>query len=277
MNRYLKLVNFEFNRFSKIYISLIVLTIVSQIIGVFVVSNNFLKNAKEIMGNSSVTVAKFIEENEAMSFYQISGSLWVIGPIVICIAALLFYMFLIWYRDWYGKNSFIYRLLMIPTARLNIYFAKATSLFLMVLGLVAVQISLLPLENIFMKYLVPSELRIDLTLTEIINSSQYIALLFPTTLFDFGVNYAIGFIFVFVIFTAILLERSFGVIGILLAAFYGVATYLVLLLPLFITATLDKAFLYPMEYFILEVVLVLIILGISIMISRFLLNKKITV
>ena len=35
MNRYLKLVNFEFNRFLKLYLVLIGITILSQIIGVY--------------------------------------------------------------------------------------------------------------------------------------------------------------------------------------------------------------------------------------------------
>ena len=36
MNRYLKLVNFEFNRFLKLYLVLIGATILLQIVGVFV-------------------------------------------------------------------------------------------------------------------------------------------------------------------------------------------------------------------------------------------------
>ena len=37
----------------------------------------------------------------------------------------MIYVFFIWYRDWLGKYTFAYRLLMLPTTRINIYFAKA--------------------------------------------------------------------------------------------------------------------------------------------------------
>ncbi len=49
MKRYLKLVNFEFNRFLKIYLVLIGITIVSQIIGVIVVSRTYLNHANEFI------------------------------------------------------------------------------------------------------------------------------------------------------------------------------------------------------------------------------------
>ena len=41
--------------------------------------------------------------------------MWFLGPIALCIAALIIYVFFIWYRDWLGKNTFAYRLLMLPT------------------------------------------------------------------------------------------------------------------------------------------------------------------
>ena len=49
MNRYLKLVNFEFNRFLKLYLVLIGITILSQIIGVIVESRVYLNRANEVI------------------------------------------------------------------------------------------------------------------------------------------------------------------------------------------------------------------------------------
>lgn len=277
MKPYLKLVNFEMNRFIKIYAALITITIVSQLTGVFMISSKYLKNVKEVMGNSSMTTETFIEQYGIINFNDVMYSGWFIGPIAICVAALLFYVFLIWYRDWFGKNTFVYRLLMLPTARLNVYFAKATTIFISVLGLISVQILLLPLENALLKYLVPIEFRVDLAMTEIIQSSPYLGIFSPLSFFDFTIHYLIGFLFVFVVFTALLFERSYGIFGILMGSIYSAVSFAILISPLIISGLLERAFLYPMEYFILELILVLIVLTSSLFISRFLLNKKITV
>lgn len=277
MNRYIKLVNFELNRFIKLYFVLIGLTIIMQFTGVITLSKKYLSRANDAMQSNGLTPEMFVEQHGAMSFDSILYSGWFVGAIALGIVALLFYMFLIWYRDWVGKNTFIYRLLMIPTERINIYFAKATTIFLMVLGLIAIQIILVPLENGLLKYLVPIELRIDLTLNQIINSFNYFMVLIPGTFFNFIAHYLLGFIAVFVVFTAILFERSFGIKGIILGVLYSILAYLIVIMPVIVTGIRGKLFLYPGEYFALEVVLCLIVLTASILISRFLLNKKITV
>lgn len=277
MKSYLKLVNFELNRFIKIYGALMAITIVSQIIGVIVISKGYLKQANDMIYNNGLSQDTFIEQFGSMSFHNITQSTWVQGPIALCIAALMFYIFLIWYRDWFGKNTFIYRLLMLPTARLNIYFAKATTIFLMVFGLVSLQLLLLPVENIVLKWMVPIEFRTDMIFSEIIETFNYLAILFPPSFIDFSIHYIIGFTAVFVLFTAILFERSYGVKGFVFGILYTAIVQIFMLTPVIITMILEKVFLYPLEYFLVEVVLGLIVLVASIMTSRFLLNKKITV
>lgn len=277
MKSYLKLVNFEFNRFFKVYAALMAITIVSQITGVIVNSKSYLNQANAMIYNQGLSQAKFIEAYGTMSFYRITPTIWVIGPIALCITVLIIYIFLIWYRDWFGKNTFVYRLLMLPTARLNVFFAKATTIFLMVLGLVALQILLLPVGSMIMKWLVPLEFRADMTIDQMIGTFNYLAILFPNTFIDFSIHYVIGFIFVFVLFTAILFERSFGIKGIILGIIYFLLSLLLLISPGILTVFYEKLFLYPREYFILEVILCSIVVATSIMVSRFLLNKKITV
>ena len=51
------------------------------------------------------------------------------GPIALCVVVLIIYVFFIWYRDWLGKNTFIYRLLMLPTARIQCLFSKGDNDF----------------------------------------------------------------------------------------------------------------------------------------------------
>ena len=178
MKRYLKLVNFEFNRFLKLYLVLLGITILSQIIGVIVESRSYLNRANEIIYKDLMPKNEFLEQYGTMSFLNISQSPWFMGPILLCGVALMIYVFFIWYRDWLGKNTFSYRLLMLPTARIHVYLAKATTILLYVLGLVALQLLLLPVESQVLQWMVPSEFRTDLSINEITNFHD-LRILFP--------------------------------------------------------------------------------------------------
>lgn len=275
MNRYLKLVNFEWNRFFKVYIVLIAITILSQISGVIVIANDYLNTANKIINvDQQMSKAEFLMDYGKMSFMDITHTLWFLGPIALSIAALIFYAFLIWYRDWFGKNTFIYRLLMIPTARINIYLAKATSLFLMVLGLISLQLILLQVEGEVLRWIVPFDFRTDISINAIITSFHYLSVLYPSTFIEFILYYGLGFMAVFVLFTVILFERSYRLKGILFGVLYGVLTLCVFFSPYIVGG---DQYLYPMEWLILEIILGLIVVAMSIWVSHFLLRKKIRV
>lgn len=282
MNRYFKLVHLELSRFMKIYLVLIAITIVSQIAGVIVRSRSYMNQANDAIYGDLMSMEQFLEQqNGALSMAHMMQSIWFQGPVALCIAALLFYCFFIWYRDWFGKNTFIYRLLMLPTARLNVFFAKATSIFLMVLGLVSLQLLLFPIQSTILKWLVPVDFRTDLAIREIINSNiaygNYMQILVPESFIQFMINYGIGFMAVFVLFTAILFERSFRWKGVLLGSVYSLVAIAVFLLPILLEGFFQIHYFYPVELLIIEVFLGIIVTTISICMSRYLLNKKITV
>ncbi|HLR61019.1 MAG TPA: hypothetical protein VK097_01100 [Lentibacillus sp.] len=276
MNRFTKLVNFELSRFMKIYLMLIALTIIVQVAGVIVKSNEYMARADKAISESMIPVAQFVEQNGAITFLDFARSLWFMASIGICAAALIFYVFLIWYRDWVGKNTFIYRLLMLPTNRLNIYLAKAISIVLMVLGLVSVQLIILPLENSVFKWMVPVDLRSDMTVGQIING-DYLSMLIPRTFTEFILHYGAGFMAVSVLFTAILFERSFKWKGIIAGVGYVIISVIIFALPILSTIFLNKNYLYPLELVGLEVVLGVIVTAMSIWLGNFLLTKKVTV
>ena len=87
---------------------------------------------------------------------------------MLCVVVLIIYVFFIWYRDWLGKNTFSYRLFMLPTARIHVYLAKATTILLFVLGLVALQLLLLPVESQVLQWMVPNEFRTDLSINKLL-------------------------------------------------------------------------------------------------------------
>jgi hypothetical protein len=276
MNRYLKLVNFEFNRFWKLYLVLMGVTILSQIIGVMVESQNYLNQANNLIYKELMPKSQFIGQHGTMSFINISQTIWFMGPIGLCAVTLIIYVFFIWYRDWLGKNTFSYRLLMLPTARIHIYLAKATTILLLIFGLVALQLLLIPVENQILKWMVPNEFRTDLTVNAITNT-PYLKVLFPKTFTEFILYYGAGMAAVFLVFTVILFERSFRIKGVFYGILYCALCLLILLAPLLVNEFILNNYFYPLELFFMEVGTVIIILAGAIWTGNFLIKNKVRV
>ncbi|HJF32456.1 MAG TPA: hypothetical protein K8V56_11875 [Sporosarcina psychrophila] len=276
MKRYLKLVDFEVKRFLKLYLVLLGVTILSQIIGLIVESRAYLNRANVVIYKDLVPKDEFIEQYGKMSFLDFSQSVWFLGPIMLCGVVLIIYVFFIWYRDWFGKNTFSYRLLMLPTARINVYFAKATTILLFVLGLVALQIVLLPVESQVLQWMVPGEFRTDLSVNTITNIN-YLTTLFPSTFIEFVLYYSGGIAAVFIVFTAILFERSFRIKGIIYGILYCAVSILIFFAPIFINEFMLGNYFYPIELFFLELVAGLLVLACAIWTGNFLLKNKIRV
>lgn len=276
MNRYLKLVNFEYNRFFKLYLVLIAFTIVVQLSGVIVKSKSYLNQANEAIKESMLTKSEYVIQNGPMSFLDISMSPWIMGPIALCAVTLVIYVFFIWYRDWVGKNTFSYRLFMLPTARLNIYLAKATTILLFVLGLIALQLLLLPIENQIFKWMVEDVYRIDFSVLEIANQ-YYLNLLFPKNILEFILFYGAGTTAVMTVFTAILFERSYRIKGIFYAIVYFAVSILIFLAPLLLQSSLLENYFYPMELLILEIAACVVVLAGAILIGNLLIKNKVRV
>ncbi|WP_328589255.1 hypothetical protein [Litchfieldia alkalitelluris] len=275
---YLKLVNFEFNRVAKLFSVLLAITFFVQIIGVIVVSKNYLNMANERIYEDLMPKAEFLESWGQMSFIQIVRSAWFMGPIALCVAGVGFYIFLIWYRDWVGKNTFVYRLLMLPTSRLNIFFSKITTIMIMTFGLVAFQLIMLPFEMMVMKVMVPDdEFRNDMTVNEIVTNLPELSIIIPGSMIELILYYGAGLLAVSILFTAILMERSFRWKGIFAGLIYTVVAVVVLISPLLLQELVLDGFFYPIELLVLEIIIGLIVLAASIWMSGFLLTKKITV
>lgn len=276
MSRYLKLVNFEFNRFWKLYIVLMGVTIISQIIGVIVESRTYVNRANKMIYEELLPKSEFIEQNGTLSFFNISQTLWFMGPIGLCLVVLIIYVFFIWYRDWLGKNTFIYRLLMLPTARIHVYLAKATTILLFTLGLVALQLLLFPIENQILLWIVPNEFRTNLSVYEIIKV-PYLTIMFPNTFIEFILYYGGGMAAIFIVFTAILFERSFRMKGVFYGILYSAASMLIFLAPILVDAFILNNYFYPLELFFMEIGTGFIVLAGAIWTGNFLIKKKVRV
>ncbi|WP_075618007.1 hypothetical protein [Paenisporosarcina indica] len=277
MKSYLKLVNFEFNRFAKIFAVLLGITLVVQIAGVIVLSKMYLNMANEKIYEELMPKAEFLSNFGQMSFLSITRSVWFLGPIALCIAGVGFYIFLIWYRDWFGKNTFIYRLLMLPTTRLNVFYAKITNILLATFGFVGFQLILIPIESTVFRWMLPKEFRVDMNVKEIVSSMPELNILFPNSFLECILYYGAGFMVVSILFTAILFERSFRWKGIFVGILFSLVAVAVFMSPLLLQEFVLNDFFYPLELFVLEIVMGVIVLAGSIGTSGFLLKNKITV
>ncbi|MEI3612111.1 hypothetical protein [Pseudogracilibacillus sp. SO30301A] len=276
MKNFFKLLNFELNRFMKLFIILLVTIAVIQIIGTIILARSYMMQANQAVLQGGMSQQEFIDMYSPFSMIHVIYSLWFMGPIAIGVAALMFYVFFIWYRDWFARNTFIYRLLMLPTSRMNIFFSKATTIMLTVLAMVAYQVILLNIEKTIVKWLVPKVYRQDLRVVDLTVGSEYLSKVLPQGIVEFLIAYGLGLGFIVVIFTVILFERSYRIKGIIFGLLYAFIAFVLFVLPLSLQL-FGCIYLYPMETLIVQIVMWIIIVGASLILSRYLLKNKVTV
>jgi hypothetical protein len=278
MNRYWKLLNWEITRFGKFYAVLLLITLISQLTGVVLYANHYMDNAHMSMVRNSLSLAEYALQSGMAHFeYYSSSSLLFIGPIFLCGIVLLLYIFLIWYREWFSKNTFAYRLLMLPTSRMNVYAAKMSAIMLFVLGLIAFQLMILPLQVFAFNSIIPDELRDSLSLSFLLKDHPLLSLLIPHYFIQFVLYYMAGLMGVIVVFTGILLERSFRLKGMAAGVAYVIAAGLLFLSPLLIAETWFSNYFYLAELLWMEVAAGILVICCSLWFSSYLLSKKVTV
>ncbi|WLV25072.1 hypothetical protein QR721_02195 [Aciduricibacillus chroicocephali] len=273
MINYMKLVHFEVKRFWKLYAGLALLIVLGQLAIVFF-------GAKQYKNMLKNTVVDTIDgrtggEIPSLSITNIIDSPIFLLTIMLGAAVLIIYMFFIWCRDWFGKNTFAYRLLMLPTNRMNLFFAKGTAIFLFVFGLVAMQVILVIIEQGIINSIVPKDFIDDLGFINSLNQSM-LGVLIPATITGFLINYGLGLVVLITVFTVVLLERSYRVRGIIMAVIYCIATGFIILLPLLIQDW-SRNYFYSGELLLMEIIFCALLVLCGLLISRYLLNRKITV
>lgn len=278
MSNFLKLFNFEWNRFIKLYSILFGLVFIVQMIGLSYLIYNYKSMMNLEVGQNHMSPEQFIDMYGAFGLDHLGISILFIAPIGISVAALLFYVPFIWYRDWFARNTFIYRLFMLPTSRMNLLFAKLATIIVGVLSIVAYQLILLVIYKGIISWMVPSAFRNDVGVLEMVMESSYLSIVLPGGVMEFLVAYGLGMMFVIVIFTAILMERSFRWLGAVAGALYIPAMAIIFYAPLIIIELFYTSFpLYDNELFYAFLVMWIIITIGSLLLSRYLLNRKVTV
>ncbi|OBZ13569.1 hypothetical protein [Bacillus sp. FJAT-26390] len=279
MNRYLKLVHMEVHRFRWVLAILMGITAICQISSLIWKLNSELSLKKELL-TQDIENRFQLSSPDLLTFEWaiFNTQMWFILPILACIGVLTVYVFFIWYREWFGRHTFIYRLLVLPTARRNIYLAKITAFLLFVFGFISFQLVLLPIEHLLFKLVVPADQRADSHMVDAISRNQALVELIPRQFEQFLYYYGIGTIAVLAIFTAILLERSYRRLGILYGVLYLACCVLAVISPvLFLGYGKLYTFVYPNEIYAILVIMCALVLCLSVWLGMRLLAKKITV
>ncbi|MCY9660865.1 hypothetical protein P5G65_00380 [Paenibacillus chondroitinus] len=276
MSNFGKLLNWEIARFSKFYGALFVITLLLQLLDVWLYTHNYMNNAERTMESQSMTAIQYVQNFSKASLNGYDNILfdWSIS---LSGVTLLLYIFLIWYKEWVGRSTFAYRLLMLPTSRMNVYLAKLSSIVLFVWGLVAYQFLLLYVRITVFEAFLPSEFRQDLTVSEIIRHHPLLKILLPSYFIEFALYYGAGVVSVIILFTAVLLERSFRFKGIAAGILYIGAAVFLIILPEMISEIWVPDFFFPSELVQLELVMGILVTAFSLWFSSYLLHKKVTV
>ncbi|MFC5471084.1 hypothetical protein ACFPPD_20550 [Cohnella suwonensis] len=290
MKHYLKLLHMEIHRFRYALAAIMALAIVIQI-WTLVAYVNEQKATRQyhiteseannvdiidqyVYGSDTPYALRQVSFADAIEYNQ--GSY--IISVMIGIAVIGLYVFLIWYRDWIGRSTFIYRLLALQAPRGAIYAAKLSAILLFVFAVIAFQATLLAIEQGLFRMLVPDELYKSSYFLDAVQSNYAFKILLPRSYDQFAFAYGMGIVAVVAIFTAIVIERSYRLVGIAYAIAFLVLCAAMLVYPMYQLKTNDgRGFFYNEEIFAMEVVSCVVVLAVSVWLGLRLLGKKISV
>ena len=273
MSKILMLYDIEFKRIKKVYFSILGLIIISNLIW-FIYNLNLV--AKEVQGILNIRggLGLFKSEEAYMiiknggfmySLYSLSFFFMILG-LIWC----LYYTLLTWYKDFSSKTTVAYTLFTLPYNKFNIFLSKLLIVLSFIYGVLATQHILWILEIFIMK----SITSIDLSeIIYIINYNNLISFLsmgvsiYPLEIFMYYVFSPI--LAVIVLFTGVLIHKSFDKIGGFLGLFYvAIVIFMYLYISSISMTFTDEILKNHILYYIVMGVL-------SLIISYNLLNKKI--
>ncbi|MDK2584370.1 hypothetical protein QOZ83_00730 [Romboutsia sedimentorum] len=268
MNKILTLYNIEFKRIYKLYFTLLGLLLVGNI-GIVAKQLNRQANiaASKVKAKVSMELLKSPLVKNELLFKGGIDDIYLFTTIILGIAVMfcLIYCIVIWYRDFVGKNKTAYTLFMLPNNKFAIYISKAMTIVVMIYGVIMTQILSWIIDSNIIKMLC----NID------IYQIKYIILhlrprhLIQPYLLDFIMVDVIGVILaVLVIFTAVMIQKSFKIKGMILGIIYTLASIVIYAFIIFYAHYSDKILVLHSIYYIA-------LFTISTTLSYYLINKKI--
>ena len=274
MNRILTLYNIEFKRIYKLYFLLIGTLFIANLVGVMKTLYDSVKRIS--LENNLPMNIDILKTNLGYSFINefTKNDIYVYGSMALGVAILfcLLYATIIWYRDYYSKSKTIYTLLSLPQPRFNIYLAKLIMVIVMIYGVIACQFLFWYIDLNIIKILAgissPNFANVYSNMMQSVNQINVVS----PYLLDFLMIDLFGVILaVVVIFTGVLIERSFKKVGVLL----GIGYILITIIGYVFIIGLDSGILGNL--LLNHIMYYIVLLMVSILISYRLINKRVCV
>lgn len=274
MNNILTLYDMEFKRIYKIYFTLIGLLFVSNIGATLY--NIFFRVKRMIDNEGNPITMHTLKGSEGLEYINtyIVGDLGSMTKMAMAFAVLLclLYSLVIWYRDYFSKSKTIATLLMLPQKRFNIYISKFLTVIMMIFGIIASQFLFWFIDLVIIKIIlnVNTEGFLNVFKTMLVQQNMISNLVFNQPI-DFMMVDILGVILaVTVLFTGVIIERSFRKIGVVLGSIYvaasiGIYIYVTVSYCTYSDILLKAHLLYYILMFI-----------VSILVSINLLNKRVS-
>lgn len=267
------LYDIEFKRIKKVYFSILGLLIISNLIWFIYNLNLVAKEVQRILnirgglGLLKSEEAYMIIKNGGFiySLYSLSFFFMILG-LIWC----LYYTLLTWYKDFSSKTTVAYTLFTLPCNKFNIFLSKLLIVLSFIYGVLATQHILWILEILIMKSIT------SINISEIIYIINYNSLksflsmgisIYPLEILMYYVFSPI--LTVIVLFTGVLIHKSFDKIGGFLGLFYvAIVIFMYLYISSISMIFTDELLRNHILYYIVTGFL-------SLIISYNLLNKKI--
>ncbi|WP_042273527.1 hypothetical protein [Faecalimicrobium dakarense] len=273
MSNILTLYNMEFKRIYKLYFGLIVVLFLGNIvsIGLGIYDTMRHMNRNQMIPVDFNIFKTYINEDYVKGFAI--DQIHVFSSVVLGIAVLscLIYALVIWYRDYYSRSKTICALLTLPQKRFNIYLAKLLTILVMIYGIIVSQVLFWYIDTIILKIITVANIDgFTNIFSNMMNNNSGLNLI-PPYIIDFLMINIFGVLLsVVVIFTGVLIERSYkrkGIVFGILYIFLSLIVYGYLLIKY--VSYSDQALQISLIYYIALFVL-------SIFISYKLINSKIS-
>lgn len=221
MRKFMDLLEFEMGRFLKFLLPAFLVMAVLQLFTTFQTILEFNDYSKQMLAQGQEISS--LQPFTAVNITQ--RGLFGVSMLAI-VLVFIFYSFFTWYREWLGKNAFIYRLLMLPLNRTTIYLTKALVFLLGGFLSFVFQFGMYGLVLFLSKSMVQPELYQALNIHQIRPPFDWIQhALFPESGIQFLSTYGFAFAALLTLFTAILLERSYRWKGLIAGIVYFIGYF----------------------------------------------------
>lgn len=218
----------------------------------------------------SSTVEEYVKSNGTISLAKVFdyGNL----PLIFIFAAILLVCLglYLWYKEWIGTSKRIYMLLSLKGQRFSIYLSKLFVIVFSVFCFYAVILLNIGIGALLIQNILPDGIFDQNLVQGVLTQSNYIGMILPLTITDFLYKTAFVILMFSLISVFVLSDRSKRIIGFICGTIYGLAN-----VALFVYT--KSIFLFTDERFIINWSFVLGASMLSILISTYLLNKKISI